>query len=52
MANKIFKIGLAVLGMVFGAAEIFSGTKDLVSAIKEEAPEEEKSKEAEVVEET
>ena len=44
MANKIFKIGLAVLGIIFGGAEIFSGTKDLVTAIRE-TPEEENSEE-------
>ena len=42
--NKFFKIGLAVLGIIFGAVEIVSGGKDLVDAIKEE-PEEEKKEE-------
>ena len=49
--NKFFKIGLAVLGIIFGAVEIVSGGKDLVDAIKETPEVEEENKE-EITEES
>lgn len=49
MANKFFKIGIAVLGIIFGIVEAVSGGKDLIDAIKETPEEnaEEKDKESE-----
>ena len=48
MKSRVFKIILAVIGMIMGAAEVASGTKDLVDAIKnkdEETEEGEKKEE-------
>ncbi len=35
MANKFFKIGIAILSIVFGIVEAIDGSKDLIEAIKE-----------------
>lgn len=49
MANKFFKIGVAVISIVFGIVEAIGGGKDLVEAIKEKPEEntEEKNEESE-----
>ena len=49
MANKFFKIGIAVISIVFGIVEAIGGGKDLVDAIKEKPEEntEEKNEESE-----
>ena len=44
MASKIVKIGLAVLGIIFGGFEIVDGIKDLIDVTKE-TPEEETAEE-------
>ena len=48
MANKFFKIGVAVISIVFGIVEAIGGGKDLVEAIKEKPEEntEEKNEES------
>ena len=46
MASKFFKIGIAILGIIFGIVETVSGSKDLIDAIKE-TPEENAEKEKE-----
>lgn len=45
MANKFFKIGLAVISIIFGIVETVGGGKDLVEAIKEQPEETEETKE-------
>ena len=49
MTNKFFKIGVAVLSIIFGIVEAISGGKDLIEAVKEtpEEKNEEKDEEAE-----
>ena len=49
MANKFFKIGVAVISIIFGIVEAIGGGKDLVEAIKEKPEEntEEKNEESE-----
>lgn len=36
MSSKIVKIGIAILGIIFGVVETVSGSKDLIEAIKED----------------
>lgn len=45
MTNKFFKIGLAVLSIIFGIVEAVGGGKDLVDAIKEKPDETTEEKE-------
>lgn len=45
MSSKIVKIGIAILGIIFGVVETISGSKDLVDAIKEKPEESEELEE-------
>ena len=49
MASKFFKIGVAVISIIFGIVEAIGGGKDLLEAIKETPEEktEEKNEESE-----
>lgn len=45
MANKFFKIGLAVISIIFGIVEAVGGGKDLIDAINEKPEETEETEE-------
>lgn len=45
MASKLLKIGLAVIGIIFGALQVGSSTKDFVEAVKE-TPEEKQTEQS------
>ena len=51
MASKIVKIGLAVLGIIFGGFEIVDGIKDLIEVTEESTEEKVDKKVEEKVEE-